>query len=374
MSAALLLYIYIGYPSLLAVFSRTKMRLKVDTAHTESLPTVTVVVSAYNEAAVIAAKLNNTLSQKYPSNKMDIIVVSDCSDDATDDIVESYDDSRVRLLRMPHRAGKSTGLNYALEIAQSEIIVFTDANAMFGEDSLSNLVSKFDDQSVGVVTGQQRYAPMTEKEQTQEGLYWRYESAIKALESRIGNLIGGDGAIMALRRQLFFPLEADDLSDFLLPMRMALAGYRNVYAADAYCYEELADSYDKEFRRKVRIVNRAWRSTLKCSDVLNVFKHPLLGFCVWSHKVLRWFAGVWMILVLSLNIVVLEQHTIYQVTLAGQLSFYLLALLGFAFRHSAPPAICSLPYYFCATNIAALVGISEHYFGKTYATWNPPRS
>ena len=368
-----LVYVYVGYPALLGLIK--VFRSKDSSTEAEITPSVTMVISAYNEESVIEAKIDNALALEYPSDKLSIIVVSDCSDDRTDEIVQTYEDPRLKLLRMENRSGKSIGLNHAVAQAKSDLILFTDANAMFAPQSLSLMAARFADAKVGVVTGQQRYQQDDGADDpTQEGLYWRYESTIKAWESACGNLVGGDGAIMAIRRELFFDLAEDDLSDYLLPMRISMQGHRNVYAADAFCTEEAAESYEKEHKRKVRIVNRAWRATLKCAEVLNFFKYGTLSLCVWSHKVLRWLAGLWMILLAATSLFLWSTGPIYQLAVGGQLIFYGLAFLGFAFRSKSTSSLFSIPYYFCSVNMAALQGIFEHYQGKTYATWNTPRT
>ena len=332
-----------------------------------------MIISAFNEAHVIEAKVMNTLALDYPTDQLEVIVVSDCSDDATDHIVESIDDHRVKLLRLTQRSGKSLGLNAAVAQANGEILVFTDANAMFEKEALRQMAMHFQEAQVGVVTGAQLYASSADEAPTEEGLYWRYDSAIKSNESNAGSLIGGDGAIMALRKQLFFELAADDLSDFLLPLRICMEGHRNIYEPNARCFEEPADSYNKEFRRKVRIVNRAWRATLKAGGALNVFRYGWFSICLWSHKVLRWWAGAFMLLTIVTNILLWSEALFYQIALIGQMVFYSLALVGLIARDRQLPSLIGVPFYFCSVNYAAILGIFQHYTGERYATWSTPR-
>lgn len=377
LSVFLLFYVYVGYPLLLLAMRPRQTGTagaNSENSISDIEPPATLIISAYNEASVIAAKLDNALALDYPADKLSIIVVSDCSDDGTDDIVSGYADPRVHLLRMDERSGKSIGLNHAVDKAAGEIIVFTDANAMFAPDALKNLIAHFADEEVGVVTGQQRYESEDEGEPTQEGLYWRLESAIKQLESDNGNLVGGDGAIMAIRKALFFQLAEDDLSDYLLPMRIAMQGYRNHYEQTAVCTEEAADSYEKEYRRKVRIVNRAWRATMKSAAVLNPLRYGKLSLFVWSHKVLRWLTAVWMLLAAISTVLLVNEHWIYALALIGQSALYTLALIGYLLRARVQWNVLTIPYYFCSVNFAALQGIIENFGGKTYATWNTPRT
>ncbi len=367
-------YVYVGYPLLLSMAGSMFPR-RATVAPDDYKPAVTLVISAYNEEAVILSKLENSMQLRYPSDKLEVIVVSDCSSDGTDEIVEDFPSKQVKLLRMKERGGKSVGLNEAVRQAAGEVILFTDANAMFDPGALHAMTRHFADPSVGAVTGQQKYFDAEPGDTTDEGLYWRYELRIKELESRVGSLVGGDGAILAIRRDLFVPLDPPDLSDFILPLRVVGAGYRNIYEPQAACYEHSADSTDKEFSRKVRIVNRAWRATLKLGHMLNPLHHGWFALQLISHKLLRWFIGLFMIGALLSNLFVLHQGPIYTYILLAQLAFYLLAAGGMLMEKQGHPAPVwmSAPYYLCLVNFAGLLGVLQNFTGKTYTTWATAR-
>ena len=371
----LAVYVYAGYPLLLAFVGR-RQAYQAPPSDPEFTPSVTLIISAYNEAPVIREKLENALAMDYPAASLQVIVVSDCSDDGTDDIVESFTSGQVRLLRMEQRAGKSTGLNAALALAESEIVVFTDANAMFEPGALRAMIRHFGNTGIGAVTGSQRYYEAEPGDTTDEGLYWRYELAIKKLESQAGSLVGGDGAILAIRRELYTELDASDLSDFVLPLRVVAAGFRNVYEEDAICYEHSAESTDKEFARKVRIVNRAWRATVKLRAMLNPFRYGWFSLQLISHKLLRWFIGLLMLGALITNLFILDEGFIYRLALALQLAFYTLAAVGAVIERPGAkiPVIVSAPYYLCLVNLAGLLGVFRSFTGETYTTWNTARS
>jgi len=369
-NVALILWVYAGYPTLLQVMARGKKIRPIARDHCE--PGVTLVISAYNEEGVIGAKLENSLALDYPSELLEILVVSDYSDDQTDTIVQNFGDPRIRLLRLPARSGKTAGLNLANENAVGEIIVFSDSNAMYRPDAIRCLVRNFADPTVGAVTGESRYAddladPSTES----ESAYWHYELRIKAFESAIGSVVGGDGAIYAIRRQLYKPMDPSDLSDFVNPMQIVARGYRNVYEPGAISYEGGADGFGAEFRRKVRIVNRAWHAMLKMRHLLNPFQHGFFAVQFWSHKLLRWLVPVFLILLILSNLVIVGRTDIYLLALICQAIIYGAAIVGMLFwlADRPSPKLVQIPFYFCLVNVASLVGVCEAMAGKKYTTW-----
>ena len=372
----LLVYIYFGYPLLLAALTRAGFGRGVRQAPAE--PSVTLVISAFNEAAVIRRKIENSLALDYPSERLQVIVVSDASDDGTDEIVRDFD-GQVELLRMEERGGKTLGLNAAVAQARGEIVVFSDANAMYEPDVIRNIGRNFADPAVGAVTGESRYVVGDEDLSTQsENAYWSYELGLKAMESRLGSLVGGDGAIYAIRRELYRPMAASDLSDFINPLQIVAQGYRNVYEPQAVSWEGGAEGFQAEYRRKVRIVNRAWRATAKMRALLNPFRYGWFAVQFLSHKLLRWLAPVFMGLVLltSILLVVTADGWFYGLALAGQLAFYGLALAGqfLARTGRAVPALLRIPYYFCLVNLASLMALLQLMVGKRYTTWNVSRA
>ena len=372
----LLVYVYFGYPLLLAALTRAGLGRGVRKQPVE--PSVTLVVSAFNEAAVIARKIENSLALDYPPERLQLIVVSDASDDGTDEIVRGFA-GRVELLRMEERGGKTLGLNAAVAKAHGDIIVFSDANAMYEPGVIRRICCNFSDPAVGAVTGESRYLIGDEDLSTQsENAYWSYELALKAMESRLGSLVGGDGAIYAIRRELYRPMAASDLSDFINPLQIVAQGYRNVYEPQAVSWEGGAEGFQAEYRRKVRIVNRAWRATAKMKALLNPFRHGWFALQFLSHKVLRWLAPVLMGVVLLANVLLVAGAGgwFYGLALVGQLAFYGLALAGqFLTGTGRPvPALLRIPYYFCLVNLASLVALLQLMAGKRYTTWNVSRA
>lgn len=363
-------YIYLGYPALLGILARRRPDplLALDRSYQ---PSVTLVVSAYNEERVIRDKVLNSLDLDYPADRIEIVVVSDASTDATDEIVRSFGEERVKLLRMTRRGGKTAGLNAAIESAHGEVVVFSDANAMYMRDAIRELVAPLSAPSAGCVTGAQLYHTAEKGSAGEgEGLYWRYEQWIKRQEARLSSVIGGDGAIYAIRRELYRPMRPEDVSDFVNPLQIVAAGYRNCFAPAAIAMEDYGDSDSKEFRRKVRIVNQAWRAVTQMPGVLNPLRHGAFAWQVWSHKVLRWLALLPMALLLVASVALADTGRVYAIALICQLACYTLALAGWLMRGRADrPRLVTIPYYFVLVNLASLKGIAEHYHGKTYATW-----
>jgi len=372
-TCGLVVYVYAGYPLLIELITCVRRHPIAVGAWT---PRVSLIVSAYNEARVIGEKIDNSLAMEYPRALFEIVVVSDASEDRTDEIVRSYEAKGVRLLKMPGRAGKSAGLNAAVPMCRGEVIVFSDANAMCDPMSLRMIVRNFADPAVGAVTGETRYARAQRDEATRnESLYWRYEQWIKRLESRAGSLVGGDGALYAIRKRLYRPLRADDLSDFVNPLQVVASGYRNIYESEAFSVEGGAGSFEREYRRKVRIVNRAWRAMMRNHGILNPFRFGLFAWQCLSHKLLRWLMPVWLSVALVTNIVLASEGPIYTATLMAQGVFYLSALIGaWLSKRNLGGGVVLVPYYFCLVNVACAHGIFEYLRGETYTTWTTPRA
>ena len=366
-------YVYLGYPVLLRLLYRLTGGDPV--AAEDILPRTTLIISAFNEATVIAEKIRNSLAVDYPMNLLEILVVSDASDDGTDEIVGAFKENNVRLLRMADRGGKTVGLNAAADQASGEILVFSDANAMYRQDAIKALVRNFADPDVGAVVGESTYSDSSNNAEESESLYWRYETMIKQLESALGSVVGGDGAIYAIRRALYQTMPADALSDFVNPCQIVQQGLRCVYEPKAVSVEEAAGSFEKEFSRKVRIVNRAWRAVMSMRSLLNPLRHGFFSVKLISHKLLRWLVPLFLIVAFIANAVLFQEHWLYQLTFALQVLFYGIAAVGALKGPGATlsPAIY-VPYYFCLVNAASARGIVEAYRGETYTTWSTART
>jgi len=370
----LILWVYAGYPFFLLLVTRLTKGQPV--RRNAITPPVTLIISAYNEGRVIRRKLENSLALDYPRDRLEIMVVSDGSDDDTDGIVKEYASRGVRLLRMRERGGKTVGLNAAVPQARGEIVIFSDANALYHRLAVRNLVRNFADPEVGCVTGESRYEieENAADSTASENLYWRYELALKKMETKIGSLVGGDGAIYAIRQSLFRSMRPEDLSDFVNPLQIVAQGYRNVYEPEAFSFEGGAESFEKEFRRKVRIVNRAWRGLWRVKQVLNPLRFGFYTVQVVSHKLLRWMIPVFMAGAFCANLFLLSYGKLHQTMFALQIAFYVLAIIGRLQSHrTSISKLFYVPYYFCLVNYASLLGIISNYRGQKFAVWNTAR-
>jgi cellulose synthase/poly-beta-1,6-N-acetylglucosamine synthase-like glycosyltransferase len=369
----LVIYVYAGYPLVLVILSRFS-RAREEPPSTV-LPNVTLIVSAFNEQDCIAAKLDNTLALDYPRDRLEVIVVSDASDDGTDDIARGYSMQGVRLVRMPDRGGKTLGLNAGVAAASGEVIVFSDANALYRPDAIRRLVAPFASPEIGAVIGESTYVEANTESGRSESLYWRYETWIKALESRGGSVVGGDGAIYSVRRSLYKPMVAGALSDFVNPLQVVKAGYRCIYEPRALSYEEAAEDFGREYRRKVRIVNRAWRALWSMREMLNPLARGGFAWKLWSHKVLRWCVPGFLLAIFLLNLALIGRHPFYWLVLAAQIVFYALAVGGFLLRdRDHQPVALRIPFYFCVVNVAAGVGLFQVLGGRSYTVWQTSRA
>ena len=366
-------YVYFGYPALLYVLARGASD-EPNYGQSE-LPHVTLLISAFNEEDCIAEKLENSLLLDYPKGLLEIVVISDASNDRTDDIVRGYADRGVKLLRMEERGGKTLGLNAGVNTARGEVIIFSDANAMYRQDAVRSLVAPYADENIGAVIGESTYIEPEDDSGRSESLYWRYETAIKRYESELGSVVGGDGAIYSVRKELFRPMSADALSDFVNPMQVVEQGKRCVYEPRAVSVEEVAGSFEKEFKRKVRIVNRAWRALWRLRNMLNPIRYGAFSLKLWSHKVLRWLVPFMLVVVFALNLTLVAQGPVYLASLITQVIFYGLATIGFLNRGRAEqPALLHIPCYFCLVNFACAMGLIEGISGKSYVTWATART
>jgi cellulose synthase/poly-beta-1,6-N-acetylglucosamine synthase-like glycosyltransferase len=364
-AVAIVAYIYFGYPLLLALWSIFK---KEKREKKEIVPRITLIVSAYNEEKIIERKIENSLELNYPKDRLEIIVVSDGSTDNTDGIVKGCSSKfdNVKLVRVGGRSGKNIALNKVLPHTSGDITVFSDANSMYEGDAIRNLVNYFGKKEIGCVIGELKYVNTDSSNVSQgQGLYWKYESFIKRLESRLGLLLVGNGSIFAIRKELYPLLEPGVPNDLQTPLEIGHRGYQVIYEPKAVAIEKAAISSREEFRKKVRIINRGLMGFLKLRKKVKGWR--LFGFI--SHKLLRWLAGIFLILIFLSNIF-LVGFNLYRILFLLQLLFYGLAGMGTYFQsRRIRCGIFCVPFYFFLINLASFVALFEFLLGKRYFIW-----
>jgi cellulose synthase/poly-beta-1,6-N-acetylglucosamine synthase-like glycosyltransferase len=348
-SAGLVAYVYFGYPLLLwllPIFFRASFRTK------SIEPSISLLVAAYNEAAVIGPKIQNSLALDYPAEQLEIVVASDGSTDATAQVVRSFAEGkamgRVRLLDFPKNRGKVATLNDAVPRLTGEIVAFSDASSMLAPESLRHLAQYFADPQVGAVSGVYR---VLKKDRArlgvQEDFYWKYETFLKVQETKLGGFTGAHGSLYAIRRGLYpFPAANTINDDFIIPMRIRQHGYRIAYEPAAVAYEEAHEMAG--FARRVRITAGNIEQLREVKSLLWP-PRPLTLFCLLSHKAGRLLVPLAMVLLAIVN-VMLWRDPVYKWFLWGQLLFYGLAALGALV--ALKPRFLRLPYYFCMINSA----------------------
>jgi cellulose synthase/poly-beta-1,6-N-acetylglucosamine synthase-like glycosyltransferase len=370
LSLLALLYAYAGYP----VCAMLVAKVRKQPVHKENItPLVTVLIAAYNEEKDIAATIENKLSQDYPQDKLEIIVVSDESEDGTDSIVESFKERNVQLLRQTPRAGKTAALNLAVPMARGEVLVFSDANSIYAPDALHRLVANFADTNVGYVTGKMLY---TNPDGSPIGdgcsAYMKYENRLRAVETELGSIVGVDGGIDAMRKALFTPLRADQLPDFVQPLMVVEKGYRVVYEPKAVLWEETLHQDSDEYRMRVRVTLRALWALKDMQSLLWGSGGLLFAWQLWSHKVLRYCCFIFLFLAFCSNVWLVKGSAFYSALFLGQLFCYICAALSpLAARRGKDIGFLRLAYYFILLNVSSLHAMVKFLQGKKQVIWSP---
>ena len=332
----------------------------------DEICSVTIIISAHNEAEVIGKKIENSLGLEYPDSELEIIVVSDGSTDSTDEIVKQYADRDVVLISSEIRRGKTAGLNTALKRAKGEIVIFTDADSMFPPDTVKKFSEFFSDDSVGLVTGSTSYLLQGEEGMAHStGIYTKLEKLIKHLETSSGSCVGADGAIFAIRKSLYSPLRDDDINDLVIPLNVIRSGKRVVIRDDLICLEPPSTDEKSAFFRQARITNRTLRALFRNLDLLNFIKFKNFSFKLFSHKFIRLSTPLFMLALIPLNLFLLKEGNPFYYFLIGQLTFYGLAIAGNKIE------LFKTFNHFVLVQIAILYGWYLYLKGENIVTWNP---
>ena len=358
-SVALLVHTQLTYPLSLWAIARLR-RPPPPSPSAGELPLVSLIVAAHDEERVIESKLRNALALEYPRDRLEVIVASDGSADRTAEVARAAGADLV--LDLP-REGKVAAQNAAVERASGEVLAFSDANALWAPDALRRLVAPFGDPAVGYVCGQVRLS--ADGPGTEEGAYWRYEMAVRRLESGLGGITAGNGAIYATRRDSYLVLDSARGHDLSFPFAMTKRGWRAVYEPDAVAEEKMAPTIGGEFARKRRMMTRTWGVVLRDGMLSPRGYGPLYGFQMLSHRALRYASPFLHLIVLGTNLALLGEGAVYALTLGIQVAFAVGAALG-AFMPVRPFRVA---HYYAMVEASILVGLWDRLRSRTAVTW-----
>ena len=350
-SLGALLWTHVVYPLVAALAARFAGRT---VRRGDALPAVTVIVAAYNEEAVIERRLENLLALDYPAERLQIVVTSDASTDRTHELVERFAGRGVRLL-VNERGGKVAAQNRAVRKTAGEVVAFSDANATWAPAALRELVASFADPEVAYVCG--RLVLQDAEGGNREGLYWRYELWLRASESRLHSVTGGNGSIYAVRREDYVEVDPRFGHDLAFPYLMVQHGRRAVYEPRAQAFEKPTPTNETEYRRKIRMFEHCWLITLRGSMLRRL--PPRYWVAVFSHRLLRYGSGLLHLVLLLASLALVRDGLVYQVVLGGQLLLLAAAAAG-----------VGIARYYVLVTLATLVSLRNYVERGVPATWD----
>ena len=373
-SCLIVFYNYAGYA--IIIFLLNKLRNKKTPIPPDGFyPSVSFIVAAYNEEDCIERKIENSLEQIYPAEKIEFIFITDGSTDATPDIIRKY--PSIQLLHSNERKGKSAALNRAIENALNEILVFSDANTILNKEACLQISKHYFDKSVGGVAGEKKVVALNNGNQNAtsgEGFYWKYESLLKKLDSDFYTVVGAAGELFSVRKNLYHAVPSEAiLDDFIISMKIAQRGYRIIYEPSAFAMELPSFSMQDEKKRKVRIAAGGFQAMFILSEALFFWKHPKLSFLYISHRVLRWTLSplcLFLALVSSFIVTIFPSEPVYKIIFLIQALFYLTAFLYWLSPSLGKKfSLLKLPYYFSFMNISVFEGFLKFIQKKQSSAW-----
>jgi poly-beta-1,6-N-acetyl-D-glucosamine synthase len=370
-SLLLIFYPYFIYPAILWMLSFLfEKKIKKENIY----PPVSLIISVYNEEKLIEEKIINSLAIDYPKEKLEIIIASE-SNDKTDEIVRKYKNRGIKLYKFSNREGKAATLYRVVPEAKGEIIVFSDANAIYKKDAIQKLINNFSDERIGCVSGRMCYEK-SEGDVSGGGeiAYWNYyEFFIKKISSRLLSLSGGvSGSIFALRKKAYFPLNRYRGDDFELSINAAINGYGVILEAEAISLEKASETLGKEFKRKVRMIS--WNFKSACLLLTEALRRSriFISFQILSHKIVRWLAPFFIITFFISSMFLIKEGMFFKIFFLAQVLFYSVSLFGLFFQESKLKLLL-LPSYFCMVNYAAILGVFASIFKKDEILWEKSR-
>jgi cellulose synthase/poly-beta-1,6-N-acetylglucosamine synthase-like glycosyltransferase len=374
-SFVIVFYTYIGYGMLICLLVQLKRLFysKKNDATAFSLPPVSLVIAAFNEEEYIEQKLKNTFRIDYPAGLLEIIVITDGSTDATPDLVKQHD--RIRLLHQPKRKGKVAAMNRAINYVSAPIVIFCDANTDLNAESIKAIVQHYNDPKVGAVAGEKVVTGKDGRAAGEgEGLYWKYESFLKKMDSEFYSTVGAAGELFSIRTELFEKAPEDTIiEDFVQSLKVCIKGYVVRYEPGAFAAEGPSESIAEEMKRKVRITAGAFQAMGMLKALFNIFRFPVLSFQFISHRILRWTLCPLCLVTLlfsNISLVFSTNGEFYQLFLIAQLVFYGMAITGWIFaRKNIRLKFIYIPFYFAFMNAAVFLGFARFIRKRQSVLW-----
>jgi poly-beta-1,6-N-acetyl-D-glucosamine synthase len=367
----LIVYSYLIYPIGMWMYSSIKDNTAKSFGIDEGdyFPSVSLIISAYNEEPVIKKKLENCLAIDYPIEQLEIIIASDGSDDQTNDIIREYDSDRIKFYDL-ERMGKVNVLNTVIPKSHGDILVFSDANTIYNTNAIKELAKYFNNDAIGCVCGNLQLINPDTNEVDGESLYWRYEKWIKKSESKLGVVVGANGAIYAIRRSILAPLPGNTINDdFHNSMQTFVNKSKLIFAEEAVAKEDVAVDFQSEFKRHIRDGAGHYREMWHFASLLNPFKGKYF-FAYFSHRVLRWLVPFFMIAIFILNLLLIDK-LFFAYLLKLQLTFYASVFILFILkRNGINVGILNVILFFTSTNIALFIGFLKNILGLQSVKWD----
>ncbi len=366
-------YSYFIYPIILVIMVRFKKPTIEDTnAKTSTLPHISFIITAFNEEKQIASKLENTLKAEYPSDKLEIIVASDGSTDATNTITQGYSGEGIQLHHVPDRKGKENAQRSAIEFSKGEILVFSDVSTQIEKGALQQIAKTFQNSKVGAISSEDRFIS-AEGDIAGEGAYVKYEMWLRKLEGKVNSLVGLSGSFFAARREICSNWNINVPSDFNTALNCVRKEFIAISDPKLLGYYPNLEDETKEYQRKVRTVIRGIAALFSQAAVLNPFKFGFFSFQILSHKLMRWLVPWFLLIALVTNIVLLTSGSLYVVIFALQIAFYTLAFLGWSSKSLRQFTLTKIPYFFIQVNLAIADATLQYLFGKRVTLWEPSK-
>jgi len=375
-SLFIVFYNYFGYALIVALLNQLIKR--ADTPDNAHMPSVSFIVASFNEEDCIEKKITDSLAQEYPREKIEFIFITDGSTDRTAEIIARY--PQIKSMHRDERKGKSAAINRAVETATNEILIFSDANTFLNPEATRNISRHYGNGSVGGVAGEKKVitaAGTNNEVGAGEGLYWKYESFLKKMDSRFYSVVGAAGELFSLRRNLFEPVDPSVvLDDFVISLKVAAKGYRILYEPQAYAMELPSFSIGDEQKRKVRIAAGGFQAMNMLRGLLRFWKQPKLSFLYISHRVLRWtLSPLCLVLAFVANAILCftNGNALFLALFLLQLGFYTAAAFGSSGSLSEKIKILKVPYYFVFMNLSVILGFFRFLKGAQPAAWEKAR-